>query len=237
VILPIASEGGTAAIVVGIDRLAQRCWRRATQSNNSSCAICLVQLLCWRMTTERHLRASIDQVAAIGHPLRRRLIELLGQDGPATASQLAERTDQLVGNISHHLKMLARSGLVEEVPELAKDRRERWWRGVPISMSWSVADVRGDPVGEVVAAAAEQQNLAHHIDKAQSWFGARDAYDESWTSSAFSTEVWVRATPDEFATLGERINALLVEFRRTHTDDAAGRELCFVFAHGMPARP
>ena len=49
----------------------------------------------------------------------------------------------------------ARAGLVEEVPELAKDRRERWWRHVPLSLSWSLADVRGDPVGEAVAVAAE----------------------------------------------------------------------------------
>jgi DNA-binding transcriptional ArsR family regulator len=189
------------------------------------------------MTTERHVRASIDQIAAIGHPLRRRLIELLGLEGPGTASSLAERTDQRVGNISHHLKMLARSGLVEEVPELAKDRRERWWRAAPISMSWSVADVRGDPVGEIVAVAAERENLAHHVDKVHDWFGARDGYGQEWTSSAFSTEAWVRATSDELATLGERVNALLVEFRGTHSDDAADGELCFVFAHGMPARP
>ena len=48
-------------------------------------------------------RADIDKIVAIHHPLRRRLLEVLGVDGPATASQLAARTDQLVGNISHHL--------------------------------------------------------------------------------------------------------------------------------------
>jgi DNA-binding transcriptional ArsR family regulator len=189
------------------------------------------------VTTERRVRASIDQVAAAGHPLRRRLIELLSVEGPATASRLADATDQLVGNISHHLKMLARAGLVEEAPELARDRRERWWRAVPISMSWSLADVRGDPVGETVAVAAEQENLAHHVEKVRQWFGVREEYDEAWTSSAFSTEAWVRATPDEFTDLGDQINALIVDFRQTHIDDAPGREHCFVFAHGMPARP
>jgi hypothetical protein len=68
-------------------------------------------------------------VAASGHPVRRRLLEVL----------------------------------VEEAPELAKDRRERWWRRIPLSLSWSLADVRGDAVGEAVAIAAEHENLEHHV--------------------------------------------------------------------------
>ena len=185
-------------------------------------------------------RATVEQVAASSHPVRRRLLEVLGVDGPATASRLAERTGELVGNVSHHLKMLARAGLVEEAPELAKDRRERWWRSVPMSLSWSVADVRGDPVGEAVAIAAEQENLEQHLRRVQGWFAAREGtavYDEAWTRAAFSTEAWAWATPAELEALGEAINALVVEFRRSHGEPAPGRETCFVFAHGVPSRP
>jgi DNA-binding transcriptional ArsR family regulator len=186
------------------------------------------------------VRATVEQVAASGHPVRRRLIEVLGVEGPATASQLAERTGQLVGNVSHHLKMLARAGLVEEVPELARDRRERWWRHVPISLSWSVADVRGDAVGEAVAIAAEQEHLDHHLGRVRGWLAARDGsddYDEAWTRAAFSTSTWAWATPDEWGDLGEAINTLITEFHETHREPAPGRETCFVFAHGVPSRP
>ena len=146
------------------------------------------------METDSRVRASIEQVAASGHPVRRRLLEVLGVDGPATASQLAERTGERVGNVSHHLKMLARAGLVEEVPELAKDRRERWWRHVPLSLSWSLADVRGDQVAEAVAVAAEHEHVEHHFRRVREWLAARDgsdAYDEAWTRAAFSTDTWV----------------------------------------------
>jgi DNA-binding transcriptional ArsR family regulator len=185
-------------------------------------------------------RASIEQVAASGHPVRRRLLEVLGVDGPATASQLAVRTDQLVGNVSHHLKMLARAGLVEEAPELAKDRRERWWRYVPISLSWSLADLRGDPVGEAVAISAEHENVELHLNRVRGWMAARDGsddYDEAWTQAAFSTESWVWATPEELDELGEAMNTLLVEFHASHREPAPGRESCFVFAHGVPSKP
>jgi DNA-binding transcriptional ArsR family regulator len=192
------------------------------------------------MEKATRVRATVGQVAASSHPVRRRLLELLGVDGPATASQLAARTDQLVGNVSHHLKMLARAGLVEEAPELAKDRRERWWRHVPISLSWSLADVRGDPVGEAVAVSAERESLDLHLGRVRGWMAARDGsdqYAEPWTQAAFSTETWVRATPEELHELGEAINALVVEFHDSHREQTPGRETCFVFAHGVPSRP
>src|ERR1700760_2669893 len=93
-------------------------------------------------------------LAAMSHPLRRRLLDALALDGPATASALAQATDQAVGNISHHLKVLAGAGLIAEAPELARDRRERWWRPTSRSFSWSSDDFMGDPAEEAVAAAA-----------------------------------------------------------------------------------
>jgi DNA-binding transcriptional ArsR family regulator len=188
------------------------------------------------MDDPRH--TSIDVIAALHHPLRRRLVELLGLDGPATASRLAERTGELVGNISHHLKVLAGAGLVEEAPELAKDRRERWWRAGAARLSWSVEDVTGDPVGEVVLEAAERENLTHDVEKYRAWIEHRADYDEPWRRAAFSTDSWVAVTPAELDELGQRITAVIEDYlidRRR--DDGQEREHCFVFAYGMPARP
>lgn len=185
----------------------------------------------------RSMRASVQQIAAVNHPLRMRLLDLLALGGPATASQLAERTGQLVGNVSHHLKMLARAGLIAEAGELAKDRRERWWQAVPVSLSWSLNDVRGDPTGETVALAAEERNLARHVELARQWLVDREGQDAAWVSAAFSTEAWAWATPDELADLGRAVNEVVTRFRATHQDEAPGRRPCFVFAHGTPARP
>src|SRR4051795_3942752 len=109
-------------------------------------------------------------LAAMANPLRSRILDVLAVHGPATASAIAGRVELAVGSASHHLKVLAEAGLVQEAPELARDRRERWWRASRTSISWSVADAEGDPVGEVVATAAEQQNLAHHVGKVQQWY-------------------------------------------------------------------
>ena len=71
------------------------------------------------MTDSPGIRQITDSrvLAAFSHPLRRRLMDVFTVDGPATASMLAEATGQAVGNVSHHLKVLASAELIEEVPE------------------------------------------------------------------------------------------------------------------------
>ena len=91
-------------------------------------------------------------LAALAHPFRSRIMDALKVDGPSTASMLAARTGQAVGNASHHLKVLAAAGLVEEAPELARDRRERWWRLVSAGTRWS----RRDLVDQAAVTAAEE---------------------------------------------------------------------------------
>lgn len=180
-----------------------------------------------------------DVVSAVHHPLRRRLMEVLWLDGPATASILAERTDQLVGNVSHHLKVLANAGLVVEEPGLARDRRERWWRAQRSSVSWSVTDAAGDPAGQAVLAAAEQQNLAHQVGKVQQWYAERDGYDESWQRAAFSTDTWIEVTAEELSAITEQVRALLEPYAATGREpdpDGPPRTRVFFFAHGVPAR-
>ncbi len=191
------------------------------------------------MTSSGPDQAQVDVVVAVHHPLRRRLLEMLTLDGPATASALAGRTDQLVGNISHHLKVLARAGLIAEAPELAKDRRERWWRAQRLGISWSVADAAGDAAGEALLGAAEQQNLAHQVGKVQQWYAERDGYDEAWQRAAFSTDTWIEVTADELSAITEQIAELLRPYAATSREpdpDGPPRQRVFVFSHGVPAR-
>ena len=92
----------------------------------------------------RPLMTDARVLTAMAHPLRRRLLDVLRVHGPGTASVLAERTAQAVGNVSHHMRILAEAGLVEEAPELARDRRER--EGVIALLSATKAVVSGPHV-------------------------------------------------------------------------------------------
>ncbi|MEU4536029.1 winged helix-turn-helix domain-containing protein [Streptosporangium sp. NPDC023825] len=173
-------------------------------------------------------------LAAMSHPLRRRLLDILRVDGPATASMLAGATGQAVGNISHHLKVLAAGDLVEEVPELARDRRERWWRKTPAMLAWSPSDFPDDPV----AMAAESLVLDRQTALARQWFAERDGYPEPWRRAAFTTDHWARLSVAELAELEERILDLLTSLSdREVPDDGQERKPVFLTVRAVPGRP
>ncbi|NEA37264.1 winged helix-turn-helix domain-containing protein [Streptomyces sp. SID13031] len=188
------------------------------------------------MSPANRRTADTSVIAAVHHPLRRRLIDLISVEGPSTASRLAEATGELVGNVSHHLKVLAAAGVIEEAPELAKNRRERWWRSAHPSHLWSIADGADDPAAELIAVSDEEARLAHQAAKVRGWFEDRQQYDEPWMRAAFSAESWVTLTPERLAELSGRIQELLQEYS-DEPSSGADAETVFVFAHGVPARP
>lgn len=182
--------------------------------------------------------ADAKTLAAMAHPVRRRLLRQLSVNGPATASMLAERTDQLVGNVSHHLKVLAECGLIEEAPELAQDKRSRWWRSVRMTLSWSMPDANADAAEYAVATAAESVNLDQHMAWVRDWIGARDSYSKHWSEASAATDGWSHATPEELADLtGELIGVITRFCSRDIPEDGRHREPVFVFAHAAPGRP
>jgi DNA-binding transcriptional ArsR family regulator len=177
-------------------------------------------------------------LAAMAHPLRRRLLNLLKVDGPSTASVLSERTGQAVGNISHHLRTLAAAGLIEEAPELARDRRERWWRRTPGPVSWSSTDFAGDEAAEAIARAANSVNLDVQLGFLRAWDSVSDEERARWPKGPFSVDSWMRLDDDELAEFSAQMLALIRRWAgRDLPEDGRERSPVFVFAHGIPARP
>ena len=192
------------------------------------------------VSDQREFREVTDArvLAALAHPLRRRLLDVLRVYGPATASALAERTDQHVGNVSHHIRALAEVGLVEEAPELAKDRRERWWRLVSQSLRWAGDVVSDDPAEEAIAQAVRSLTIDRHSAHVRAWFTADDEEREPWRSTAFAMEKWLHLTADELGRLSDEISEVLARYSgREGSDDTERREPVLVFSYGIPARP
>jgi DNA-binding transcriptional ArsR family regulator len=183
-------------------------------------------------------QADVDKIAAMAHPARRRILDLLSAYGPATVGSLARDSAERVGSVSHHLKMLARAGLVEEAPELARDRRESWWRIVRASWSWSVADFDDDPAGRVIAEAAERGQLRACVENVHAWFQQRDRYDRDWRQAAFSSTSRLNLSAAELGELGRRLSDLMIEFAESiDTDDGQERESVFAFSYVVPTSP
>jgi DNA-binding transcriptional ArsR family regulator len=75
----------------------------------------------------RTVRLTSPMLKAMSHPLRRRLLELMHEDVPRRAADLAEIVGAPANSVSFHLRQLARAGLIVEAPEHARDRRDRVW--------------------------------------------------------------------------------------------------------------
>jgi DNA-binding transcriptional ArsR family regulator len=177
-------------------------------------------------------------LAAMSHPLRRRLLDALAVDGPSTVGMLAARTGQASGNVSHHVKVLHEATLVEEAPELARDRREHWWRLRAGGIRWSTTSFDEDQATLAVAEAAASLNLEHQIGKVRAWQAEHETADREWIDASFSTDYWLRLTAEELAEVSQQIIDLLdTWYRRELPDDGAERESVFVFARGVPAAP
>jgi DNA-binding transcriptional ArsR family regulator len=177
-------------------------------------------------------------LTAMAHPVRRRLLSLLKVDGPATASVLADRTGQAVGNVSHHLRVLAQAGLIEEAPELARDRRERWWRRTASTLSWSSADFGDDLAAETIARAAQSINLDYQLSQLRAWDQAPDEEKARWPAEPFSIDSWMHLDNAELAEFSAELAALVRRWAdRELPDDGRERSTVFVFAHGVPGQP
>lgn len=67
-----------------------------------------------------------EQLKALGHPLRLKVLQTLGQtEAPLTNRELAARLEVDPGHLHFHVRMLARAGLIEAVPGRGREKPYR----------------------------------------------------------------------------------------------------------------
>ncbi|WP_432151853.1 ArsR/SmtB family transcription factor [Streptomyces sp. bgisy029] len=155
------------------------------------------------MTKERRAEAaerrtvdSPQALKALSHPLRLRILRHLGTAGPATSTTLAAALGENTGTLSYHLRMLERSGLIEDIPERSTGR-ERWWRGV------RGLDIRRPPQDELteaeraLSAELDRMRMEEDVELARQ-FTAGQAESEGWMRGSRSLTHLTRAELDAF---------------------------------------
>lgn len=186
-----------------------------------------------------------DDLKAMTHPLRRQIYRLLTQLGPATVTILGEHTGADPGQLSFHIRELAKRGFVTEAPELARDRRERWWRAQEGSWSFNTSDFR-DPAGKAIADTAKQLMVAEELDRLRTYEAARESFGEDWSSAAEASHYNFRLRPDELQELTAELREVLMRWRSAGRIDPGsrpedqpddGREHVFLYLHVFPERP
>jgi DNA-binding transcriptional ArsR family regulator len=74
-----------------------------------------------------------EGLRALANPVRQRILMQLAVVGHARAADLAEAIGQPANSVSFHLRVLARTGMIVEAPEHARDKRDRVWKNVATS--------------------------------------------------------------------------------------------------------
>ncbi len=163
--------------------------------------------------------ANRDQMRAMAHPLRLRLLEVL-RDGPSTATKLAAELGESSGATSYHLRILERAGLVEE-ETMRGNARDRWWRRIP-AVVYLPTDA-DDTEGRALEAEARLVHIRRDEEALARFTRALPTLEQQWRKAAFTGSFNVWLTPDEVFKLGLEMLARIDELRRepsTRPDDA-----------------
>ncbi|GHJ43448.1 transcriptional regulator [Catellatospora sp. TT07R-123] len=142
---------------------------------------------------------------ALAHPVRLKLLALVGREGTMTAADVGRQLGISQALASHHLRHLAKYGFVEHAD--AGDNRERPWRITAVSHQFEAAAGSPEP--------AESVDLLnrHLVEQAAAqladWQQRRADEDPGWAEHPGVTQNLLYLTLDELTELKRRWDELV----------------------------
>ena len=174
------------------------------------------------------------ELAALAHPVRLGIMELLTVSGPLTATELADRLDETPANCSWHLRKLAEHHFVEEAG--GGIGRQRPWQVRSIGLAWDESDASPSQVR--AGRALEQMLLERQVTRFhQARTQLHDDGDEAWGDAATATQSASWLTLDELDELNTEVRTILERYADRLVDPSKrppGSRLCEFVAWGAP---
>ncbi|WP_028923369.1 helix-turn-helix domain-containing protein [Pseudonocardia acaciae] len=163
----------------------------------------------------------LDTLKSVTHPLRTRIRAVLRR-GPANSTMLARELGVSTGLTSYHLREMARHGLVEEVPELARGR-ERWWRSVANDLRFPPRSRQSPRMREAMDE-MNRRTLVEDLDLLARFQAARDELGE-WGDAYLFSRGEIRVDRADLEKFLDDYVALLHRYRRPDDDPGDCRVL------------
>jgi DNA-binding transcriptional ArsR family regulator len=177
---------------------------------------------------------SPQQLRALAHPLRLRILGILRTEGPTTATALAQRLGLNTGATSYHLRQLAQHGFIAD-DEARGNGRDRWWRAVHASTrtNW---EEDPDPAEKETLDAYLQSVVVIYAQMLQQAVEERSTLSHEWRNASTLSDYRCRLNPEQARRLLEQVSDVIERFEEAEElppDDPEGRPYSVVFA-GFP---
>lgn len=177
---------------------------------------------------------------AIANPLRRQILDALSAMETARAADLAQALGVPANKVSFHLRELAKADMIVEVPELARDRRDRVWK--PAARGYTTGKVGERPEDQTGTAMDAYLSQVVHDEQRRLQATLRHAErhyrgEESGEIKAQMQTSNLMLTQDECDELMRRMEEVIPAFREdlkngkvTSSQPAGDREIWHVMS-------
>lgn len=174
------------------------------------------------------------ELAALAHPVRIGIIELLSVEGSQTATELAERLGESPANCSWHLRKLAEHSFVEGTGE-GKGRR-RPWRVTELGLSWD-SEAVPTLADHQLSMSLSEMMLERNLDRLHAARVRAPEEPPEWRAAMEVSQSATWLTDEELASRNAEIMAILTRDIDRITDPSKrpeGARLCEFVAWGVP---
>jgi predicted ArsR family transcriptional regulator len=177
--------------------------------------------------------ADLAAITALAHPRRIQILNRLQQHGPATSAMLARDLDLNTGATSYHLRELAATGFVEEVPDRAKGR-QRWWQAIAQDLRFPRLSQQSPEMRE----AFENMNrlgFAADVEAFAKAYSASRENETGWSDAFPFSRGAIHVTLEELEQFFEEYIALLKRYQRAPEQRPAGARVVLTRFFAFPA--
>lgn len=187
---------------------------------------------------ERTVRevTAVDDLKALSHPLRVRLLGALREHGPATATELARRFATETGSTSYHLRRLAQFGFVEEADPTGGHPRERRWRALHQLTSWSNTALSATAEGREAISSMRRRQIEVLIGDVERFEAAITELPAEWVEASGIGDMLVRLAPATLTELWDEFYRRLDELTTRDAENPLAIPVS-VIAAGFPRLP
>lgn len=160
---------------------------------------------------------------ALAHPVRARVLAALRDRGIATASDLARDLDTHTGATSYHLRKLAESDLIEEVPG-GHGRQRRWQARGDSAWQLPTLDAEADDE-QTTLSWVDRDLLRHAAQRTDAWLDRMHSWPQDWGEVLGIHDDYVVATAEQLHDLRREIADVIDRYRRVGQANPSARRV------------